>query len=309
MKHKKVWFLAIMLFMGLLLSCGTTEEERKRIDKMERLRLAREDSAAFKVAVLPTLDCLPVLVAKYRQLYDTTKIDLRLKEFSAQMDCDTALMNGRVEAGFSDLVRVEKMRRDSTQLEYLTSTNLHWQLISNRLSRVKQLKQMDDKMIAMTRHSATDLLSDLAVDSAKLKDERVYRVQINDVNVRLKMLENNEMDMLWMPEPQATTARALKNNVLLDTRKLGISLGVLVVRKSVTDDKSRAQQLDAFKKAYNAAVDSINKNGVGAYEDIVIKYCATDKKTVAKLPKDIKYKHIAAPDEKDVERAKKYTLR
>ena len=309
MKHKKVCLFVIVALIGLLLSCGRTYEEQKLIDQKEKLRLAREDSAAFKVAVMPTLECLPVFVAKCQQLYDTAKIDLRLKEFAAHMDCDTALINGRVEAAFSDLVRVEKMRRDSTKLEYLTSTDLHWQLISNRLSRVKQLKQMDDKMMAMTRHSATDLLSDLAVDSAKLKDERVYRVQINDVPLRLKMLENNEMDMLWLPEPQATTARLMKNNVLLDTRKLGICLGVLAVRKEVTENESRKQQLDVFKKAYNAAVDSINKNGMGAYEDIIVRYCATDKRTVAKLPKNIKYKHIAAPEDKDVERARKYTLR
>ena len=70
---------------------------------------------------------------------------------------------------------------------------------------------MDDKMVAMTRYSVTDLLSDMVVDSAKLKPERVFRIQINDVNVRLKMLENNEMDALLMTEPYATQAILAKN--------------------------------------------------------------------------------------------------
>ena len=49
-------------------------------------------------------------------------------------------------------------------------------------------------MIAITRYSATDYLATLAIDSVHPKYD-VYRVQINDVNIRLKMLLNNE----WMP--------------------------------------------------------------------------------------------------------------
>lgn len=306
MKHRIVYLFAIIALSGLTLSCGKSYEERKRLNRLERLRLAREDSAAFKVAILPTLDCLPVFVAKRHQLYDTARIDLRLKAYSAQMDCDTALMNGRVEAGFSDLVRMENMRTRGTELHCLTATQAYWQLIGNRLARIRQLKQMDDKMMAMTRHSATDLLGDLAVDSARLKTERVFRVQINDVRLRLKMLENNEMDVMWLTEPQATAARMRKHHVLADSRGADIRLGALAVRQDIMDDKTRRRQIEAFCKAYNDAADSINKYGWGTYADLIMKYCAVDKKVVAALPRNLKYEHIAPPRDADVERAKKY---
>ena len=61
-------------------------------------------------------------------------------------------------------------------------------------------------MIAITRYSATDYLATLAIDSVHPKYD-VYRVQINDVNIRLKMLLNNEMDAVLLSEPQATRAR------------------------------------------------------------------------------------------------------
>lgn len=290
----------------LLQACGPSYEEKRRLNKEERLRLAREDSAAFKVAVLPTIDCLPILVAKYHNLYDTAKVDLRLRAFSAQMDCDTALINARVEAGVTDLVRAERMQKTGTELHYLSATDAYWQLIGNRNSRIKQLKQMDDKMMAMTRYSVTDMLGDMAVDSVKLTSERVFRIQINDVRLRLKMLENNEMDVMWLPEPQATRARMLKHNVIVDSRKMDVMAGAIVVRKSIYEDESRKSQIEAFVKAYNAAVDSIGKWGLKHYGDLVVKYCAVDAKTVAKLPKDLKFKHISAPREKDLELARKY---
>ena len=224
--RKLFWIIATIC---LLAGCGQSYEETKRIVHEQRVKQQREDSAALKVAVLPTLDCLPIYLAEDHQLFDTV-VDIRLKHFTAQMDVDTALMNNRVELGVTDLVRAERMMQQGAKIEYLTATNAYWQLVSNRVARITDLKHLDDKMLAMTRYSVTDLLGELAVDSAKLKPERVFRIQINDVNVRLKMLENNEMDALLLTEPQAAQARFLKHKVLLDTRKLDMQMGAIAMQ-------------------------------------------------------------------------------
>ena len=220
------------------------------------------------------------------------------------MDIDTALANRRVEVGVSDLVRVERLKKQGDSLRYLTSTNAYWQLVTNRGARILDLKHLDDKMLAMTRYSVTDLLGDLAVDSAKLKTERVFRIQINDVNVRLKMLENNEMDALILTEPQAAAARLLKHKVLLDTRKLNMEMGVIVSQWNGMNEENRAKQLRAFMRGYNKACDSINQHGLESYAPLITKYCRVKPEAVAQIGKDLKFHHIALPREEDVERAK-----
>jgi NitT/TauT family transport system substrate-binding protein len=304
MKYVKL-FPVIVLGLLLVLGCGQSYEETKRITRAQRLKLMREDSAALKVAVLPTLDCLPIYLAKDHQMFDTA-VDIRLKRFTAQMDVDTALMNKRVELGVTDVVRAERMKKLGDSLIYLTATNAYWQLITNRGARITDLKHLDDKMLAMTRYSATDLLGDLAVDSAKLKPERVFRIQINDVNVRLKMLENNEMDALLMTEPQATQARQLKHKVLLDSRKLDIRMGAIVMQGKGLDDQTRKKQLRVFRNGYNQACDSINKYGVAEYKDLLMKYCRVKESTINALPKDLKFERIALPREEDIVRARKW---
>ena len=194
--------LTIVLAALLLAACGETYEEKKRISRQQRLKMMREDSAALKVAVLPTLDCLPLIVAKEQGLFDSLGADVRLKRFMAQMDCDTALVRGRVEGSISDLVRTERIISRGTSLDYVTSTGAYWQLLTNRTARIRDLKQLDDKMVAMTRYSVTDMLVDWAVDSAKLKEERVFKIQVNDVGIRLRMLQNNEMDAVWLTAPR-----------------------------------------------------------------------------------------------------------
>ena len=295
----------IITTICLLAGCGQSYEETKRISREQRIKQQREDSAALKVAVLPTLDCLPIYLAEDHEMFDTVA-DIRLKQFTAQMDVDTALLNDRVELGVTDLVRAERMMKQDSLIEYLTATNAYWQLISNRVARITDLKHLDDKMLAMTRYSVTDLLGDLTVDSAKLKPERVFRIQINDVNVRLKMLENNEMDALLMTEPQAAQARLLKHKVLLDTRKQDMQMGAIVMRSKVLAERNRKVQLKVFIKGYNAACDSINKYGISHYRDLVMKYCKVKREAVDTIPKNLKFSHIKKPREKDIEQARKW---
>ena len=71
---KILWIIATIC---LVAGCGQSYEETKRISRAERLRQQKADSAALKIAVLPTLDCLPLYLAKDHQLFDTV-VDIRL---------------------------------------------------------------------------------------------------------------------------------------------------------------------------------------------------------------------------------------
>ena len=238
-------------------------------------------------------------------MFDTA-VDIRLKRFTAQMDCDTALMRGRVEGSISDLVRTERMIQQGLPLNYVAATNAYWQLISNRQLRMSNLKHLDDRMLAMTRYSVTDLLGDLAVDSAKLKPERVFRIQINDVDIRLKMLENNVMDALFLTEPQTTQALLQKHKVLLDSRQLDMQMGVLAFREKDMNDQNRRRQMQVFIKGYNEACDSLNHYGVRRYLDVVRKHYALTEQALKALPDTLKFQRAVAPREQDVERARRW---
>ena len=289
-----------------MVGCGQSYEEKQHIARKQRMQLQKEDSAALKIAVMPTLDCLPLFVATERKLFSQNGADVRLKMFTAQMDCDTAILRGRVEGSVTDLVRAERMQKLGMPLSYATSTNAYWQLYSNRLARIRKLPQLDDKMLAMTRYSATDLLADLVTDSAKLTSDRLFKVQINDVHIRLKMLMGNEIDAVLLTEPQATQARLARHNMLLDSRKVPIQMGVIAFREEAMKDTARQRQLEVLRKSYNQACDSLAQHGIGAYRDIVEKYCKMLGNQVDSLPHDIKFQHMAKPSEADIERAKKW---
>ena len=260
----------------------------------------QKDSMAFKVAVTPTLDCLPIYVAKESGIFDSIGVDVSLKMKNSLMECDEIMRKGQVECMNSDLMRTERLKRQGIPLSYITATNAYWQMIGNKKGRIKEIGNLGDKMIAISRYSATDYLATLAIDSIKPK-KPVFRIQVNDVFVRLMMLVNNEMDAVMLTEPQATTARLNNNVVMMDSRQKDIQLGVIAIHASRTKDTRRKNQLKKFEQAYNMAVDSINDKGMDHYSAVIMKYCKTDLATIKALPK-LEYGHTTTPRTKDINR-------
>lgn len=308
---KKGFAMALLAAVTVLLmvACGQSYEETKRITREQRREAFRRDSAALKIAVMPTLDCLPLFVAQQYELFDSVEGGVRLKFYMAQMDCDTAIQRGRVEGVVTDLVRAMRIDQQGVKMRYVAATNAYWQLVTNRNARIKQLKQLDDKMVAMTRYSATDLLTDCARDSVKLAAERFYKVQINDLNVRVQMLMNNEIDALWLPEPQATQARIMKHSLVLDSRNVSLNLGIMAFREKEMRRQARAKQLALLIKAYNQACDSINKNGIAHYKQIFIDRYQMKAALVDSLPQDIRFPHARGPRQQDVTFVEKWLER
>ena len=286
---KRINYLLILAVLTFV-SCGKSDKELQAERQAQKLAEREAYQKAYKIAVMPTMDCLPAYLLKDSLLYDTAKVDIRLCWFNAQMDCDTAMIGGSVQAAFSDLVRTERLKhRNKVLMHYLTDTNLNWQLIADKDSKLKQLSDLSDKIVAMTRFSGTDLLTDMAVKKAKPKYQ-VFRVQINDVLVRLAMLQNHEIDAYWFTEPQITKALSADNNSLFNSEDAGVHLGVVAIM-----DKVRRQDEEAaFAAAYDKAVEQINKNGVKYYSALIQKYMKVDESVVRALP-DIKYTKIGPP--------------
>ncbi|EFC69694.1 ABC transporter substrate-binding protein [Prevotella sp. oral taxon 317] len=271
--------LALATLTTLLFACNG----KGNAPQNQSERQTTNDST-LRIAVMPTLDCLPLYVADATGMFGEEHINVRLMKYTAQMDCDTAILRGRVQGVFTDLVRAQRLRQKGVNLHEVGATNLHWQLISNRNARLKDVRQLGDKMVGMTRFSATDFLTADLIDRSKPKNE-VFRIQVNNVFIRLKMLVGYEIDAAFMPEPQATVARMGKNNVLADTKAKDIRLGVAVFSMAAKDQKKVCQALPAFVKAYDRACDSLNIRGIQHYADLLKAHFQLNDAAVKALPK------------------------
>ena len=297
MKSKITSLWAVVL---LMVACGGNDQPMAT----DAWSIWQADSASLKVAVMPTLDCLPLYVAEECGLFDREGLSVTLYPYEAQMDCDTALQNGWVDGMMTDLVRAERLQEQGLPLHYATATALSWQLITSRHARINTLPQLDDKMLAMTRYSGTSLLADLLVDSAGLQPERVFRIQVNDVCVRLDMLRTGVMDALLLPEPQASVALKSDGKRLYDSRQSDLWLGVMVFSQQSMSDSVRHQQVEALLRAYAAACDTLTVTGLAPYKSLIANRCQLNVADLDSLSLDVTFPAVGEPRQTDIDKAK-----
>ncbi len=262
---------------SLVCACHSKRDNQHEVsdDSMDKV---------VRIAYVPTLDALPFFVAKDMGWFDEQHIDVDLVRFLAQMDVDTALVGGSVDGAFTDKVRVGHMKEKfDLHLDILATTPAEWTLVSNKAARLTQLNQFGDKMVAMTRMSATDSLTDLAFKGVKTLAP-VFKVQINDVELRLRMIDNNEMDAAWLPEPYATRALLLGHKKILDSSKYRTDFGVLVLRADFEKGAGNEQKAQLLARVYSMACDSIDKYGLEAYSHQLQEYCGIDSVVINHLP-------------------------
>ena len=220
---------------------------------------ARLDSAALHVALMPVADCLPFYYAERRGIFDTLGVDVRLLTLQAQLDTDTALLCRHVELAYSDLIRAIMMQQaDTFGLCAIASAEGALELITPRRGRVRALKHLRERMVAVARHSITDYWSDRITDSAGIARDEIFRPQINDVRIRTDMLINGTMDAALLPQPYSGEMTLLGARSHISTLGVEPRLAAYLVPSWVTRDTARIRQIRLFFQAYNIAAERLN---------------------------------------------------
>lgn len=249
----------------------------------------------LRIGVTPTFDCLPLVVAERTGVLKAVGLEVNIQTFKSHLDIDTALAGGSIAAGFSENIRIKRLQElpakrggvkdPNISLVAMQHDNLDWLLIANIKQRIVKVEQLKDHIVGVTRHSATELLGQTLLDSAKLSDQQAFMIPINDISLRMSMLMSAEIDAAWLPQPQASQAKYLGHKVLASSRaSRNDTYGVFVVRTlnaKVKNNKALTlsqEQTEKLRKAYNMGCDSLNKRGIEHYETLIKQtYGITDK--------------------------------
>ena len=163
------------------------------------------------------MNCLPVYYAERSGLADSLGLEMTLLRYQAQMDIDTAIINGHADIAFTDLIRVCRLQKQA-KLTPFASCDEPLSLISLKTKRVKQVNQMKEQMIAISRLSATDYWCDRLLDSTRTSYDDIYRPQVNDVRLRAEMLRQGLIDAAIMGEPFATWMTTMGHKRLFQSK-------------------------------------------------------------------------------------------
>lgn len=245
-----------LLFTLCFLLCSCNQKPVSASDEDQE----KYDSLALHVAVMPVTDCLPIYYAERMGLFNEAGIRVRLSEYLSQMDCDTALTKGSAEVAYTDMVRVMELQSDTLPLHVVATLEGRMRLVTAHTKRLRDLKQLKERMIALDRLSRADYWSDELMQRTGLDQADIYRPQINDLSLRTSMLTEQLVDAALLPEPWATVAESKGNRCLFTTPKDASVHACLATQGRCLADSTRSQQIKTFLTVFDKATDLLNGN-------------------------------------------------
>lgn len=216
------------------------------------------DSTTLSVAVLPTLSCLPVYYAQRMGMFDSVGVNVRLCRYQAQMDVDTAVLRGRVQVAVSDPLRALRLQSDSLSIAPLMAVDAPLSLIALKGKRVKQMKQMKEKTVAISRLSCTDYWSQRLTADAGIDLSLIFRPQINDIYLRTDMLRGGLLDAAMLPEPYATWTTMEGHRRVGRTRTPGLYNALWIMPQQEACSDSLTTRVRLFDQVYRQAIKQMN---------------------------------------------------
>ncbi len=250
------------------------------------------DSTTLRIAVLPTMDCLPLFVADECGLFRAEGLDVLLVVYEAAMDADTAFVRGYVDAVATDVVKSVMLPAEDDSLKVVLNYDMPLYLLSSMESGIQRTEDIKEKIVALTRNSWVDMSTDKILASVNLDAEQLNKPQINNLHLRARMLIQNQYDGAVLPEPFAALCEANGARRLCGTETFGVPMGALV-----TYGSTMARREDDFQrlcKVYNIATDTINSRI--ARNESMVKFLPLDIAVPDSLVRVGKYGHSTVVD-------------
>ncbi len=252
-----VWMLLAALYLCACTSVGDSREQMK-----EDASDVRISSDTLRVALLPTVDCLPFFYAKQAGIYDTLGLPLKIVLYDSNLDGDTALLNGSVDGGMTDYVRLGFLRDKGLLVSAIMSGDSRWAIVGSGSLRMKKVENLKGRTVVGERFSLADFLINDALVKGRVAQEDILSPQINSLYLRTLMLNNNQIDAALLPEPFIAQAKENGHRVLYDVAPALSRLTCLAFSDSVLSDSLRGEQVGKLVKGYRIASEIINKRGV-----------------------------------------------
>jgi NitT/TauT family transport system substrate-binding protein len=233
---------------------------------------------------LSDVDSIPLIIAKQKGYFEKEGVNVDLKSFKSAMDRDSALQTGNIDGAISDVLAAAFAKDGGFDVKITSKTDGSYKLLVNKNSKISNLQDLKGKSVAISKNTIIEYATDMMVTEGKLNPDDINKTVIKDMPARLEMLQNGKIDAATLPEPLASVAVKNGATLLNSSDKLGINPGVLLFTTKATQDKS--VEIAAFYKAYNSAVEYLQKEPVGNYIDALIKDAGfpEDVKGTIKLP-------------------------
>lgn len=291
---KKILAIATtLIFITVLTACSTSKDTQN------------SSKGALSFGAMSSIEAVPFVIANEKGYFKAEGINVDFQIFKNSKDRDAALQAGNLDGIISDEVAVCLYQNADFDVKITGVTDGDFSLIANAESGIKSIKDISGKKVAISEKTIIEYTLDKILQKNSIKPEAVNKTIVPAMPTRLEMLRNNNVDAALLPEPFSTLALKDGGVLLGSASSLKVYSSITAfTQKSIT---AKGNDIKAFYRAYNKAVDYINNTPITEYEDTIIKTVGypNDMKGKIKLPK---YRKNVLPSEAEVKEAIDWTV-
>lgn len=243
--------LLILLSASLLLAaCGPTQTAAP---------------TTIKVALLPVLDVLPMVVAQQEGLYTKHNLVVEIIPVSSAPERDQLIAAGQTDAIMNELTSVMFLNQEKIQVQAVryartaTADQALFSIMAGKDSGITDAQGLKGQPIGISQGTVIEYLTDRLLTAEGFTTADMNFVAVPKIPDRMSLLASGELKAATLPEPFVTLAKQSGAVTALDdTAHPDYSFSIITFSKAFIDANPDA--VKAFLTAVEEAVELINKD-------------------------------------------------
>ncbi|WP_208560762.1 ABC transporter substrate-binding protein [Marinilactibacillus kalidii] len=253
-----------MVFATMTMSLAACGNQTSQVENEEEQAVSGE---TIKFGILPSESAIPIILAKEKGYFEEEGTVVEIESFASPNDRNVAIQAHAVEGTISDVMTEATFKKNGTDMTITSGILEDFKILASPQSGVKEIKELDGKTVTLVPNFILEYIMD---EFANEEDITYEIVDIPSFATRSEALLTGEVDAAVYTEPQASMLAAQGAVVLGSSKAAGLNGGAIQFMDSLLSE--RPQDVSAFYKGYNKAIDYMNEHQASEYAAILSEY-------------------------------------
>jgi NitT/TauT family transport system substrate-binding protein len=228
----------------------------------------RSAEKTITIGLMPDVDSIPCVLAEKNGYFAREGVKVKLAHFKSARDRDSALQSGRLDGVVSDMLAVIFANEGGIPLRIAAGTDGDIALMAGKNSGIKSMSDLRGKKVGLSMNTIMEYSFDRMLETSGINPGQISKVAIPQIPNRLEMLKGGKVDAAILPEPLAGLAAKDGARLLFSVEAMPYRAGVIAFTSKCL--KENAEGVRAIFRAYNSAVEYIEKEPREKYIDFII---------------------------------------
>ncbi len=258
-------------------------------------------------------DAFPLYVALEEGYFKEEGLSVTIQPFKSSSEESQAISAGSVQIAMNDLIVESLLKKEGTDMRSIamalgaTPQEGRFVIVGAPGKNITTPDQLKGKKIAISTNTMMEFLSDSYLQHFHLKPSDVSYINMPNLLLRTEtLLQGQDFDAAILPDPLATLALAKGGTAVIDDAKLGVNYSQSLIMSRQDWLQAHPQEAQAFLRAYNKAIEAINKNPE-AYRALLGKTCRIPEPMLATYPMPT-FTAQSLPSDEEVQRVQHWLV-